>query len=433
LRPIGRLRELIDALPISRRFGRDLVWNVVSVGILAFSGLVISLGIGRYYGPATLGLFNQTFAIYIVASQFAVCGLQLSVVKHTAQYVEENAETSNILAAAALLTALVGSSVSALLFSLKGVVAHILSSPDISISLTYAAPGVLLFAMNKVFLHYINGRRHMRAYAVFQSLRYIALLGGLAVFVLMRMPGVRLAALLPTAEALVSLLLACYVLRLATLPTVAGVRTWIVKHLRFGIRALPAGVLTDTNTRIDVLLLGVFASDYVVGVYSLASMFAQGLARLAYIMMVNVNPIVSKIFHGDQRERLGPMMRRGVRLSYVALGGTVAVAVALYPIILRLALHHADFAVSWALFGIIGAGIALASGYLPFLMVLNQTGHPVSYTLLLLGTGATRAALCLILIPLVGVYGAAAAAGASFLVSAVLLRAFVRCKLEICI
>ena len=53
-------------------FKLDLLFNYASLAILATSGLVANLVVARLMGEAALGVFNQSFAIYIACSQLAV-------------------------------------------------------------------------------------------------------------------------------------------------------------------------------------------------------------------------------------------------------------------------------------------------------------------------------------------------------------------------
>ena len=74
-------------LPISH-FRRDLVWNLVSTGILAIGGLLFSILIALFYEPDTLGVFNQAHAYYVLFSQFAVLGVHMATAKYTAEHHE---------------------------------------------------------------------------------------------------------------------------------------------------------------------------------------------------------------------------------------------------------------------------------------------------------------------------------------------------------
>ena len=59
--------------------GKDLIWNYISIIILALSGPVFNAIIIWFYNPEALGVFNQVYAYYIVLSQVCVWGVHMSV------------------------------------------------------------------------------------------------------------------------------------------------------------------------------------------------------------------------------------------------------------------------------------------------------------------------------------------------------------------
>src|SRR6478735_139451 len=72
----------IGSYVFAGKFTADVLWNLGSLALLGASGVVINSIIAHYQSPASLGVFNQAFAFYIVLSQIAVGGMQFSVVKH---------------------------------------------------------------------------------------------------------------------------------------------------------------------------------------------------------------------------------------------------------------------------------------------------------------------------------------------------------------
>src|SRR4030095_6718684 len=68
-----------------------------------------------------------------------------------------------------------------------------------------------------------------------------------------------------------------------------GDARWVVRHLSFGWHALPGNLITELNTRIDVLVLAVFVSDRIVGVYSFVAMLAEGVFQIGVVVRAVVN------------------------------------------------------------------------------------------------------------------------------------------------
>ena len=93
-------------------------------------------------------------------------------------------------------------------------------------------------------------------------------------------------------------------------------RNWFRRHISFGSRGFLSGVLIEMNTRMDVLMLGYFMSDTIVGIYSFASTFAEGFAQLSTVIRQNVDPIVGKCFAEDNKEKIREIARKVRRTFY---------------------------------------------------------------------------------------------------------------------
>ena len=44
------------------------------------------------------------------------------------------------------------------------------------------------------------------------------------------------------------------------------------------------------NTRIDIFMLGIFLSDQLVGIYSVAALFVEGFLQIIVVLQNNFNP-----------------------------------------------------------------------------------------------------------------------------------------------
>ena len=203
-------------------------------------------------------------------------------------------------------------------------------------------------------------------------------------------------------------------------------RIWFRSHISFGSRGLLSGVLIGMNTRVDVMMIGYFMTDRMVGIYSLGATFAEGLAQLSTVMRRNVDPIVGRCFAEDNRERIREFSRK-IRHVFVPamalLGGTL---VAFFPVFLKLIASGDKASESWGVFAILVGGIVLASPYRPFIGTLLQGGRPGAFTMLIAGTLICNAVLTACLISGFGIYGAAVATALVYVLEAMVLVVLVR-------
>jgi O-antigen/teichoic acid export membrane protein len=276
--------------------------------------------------------------------------------------------------------------------------ARLLNSPDVAIGVMWAAPGLVCFALNKVILAAHNGLGRLRLYAVLQAGRFVFMLAGFGFL----LPRAALPALLSIGEG------ATLIVALVTIRRELGApsRRWIREHLRFGVKAFPSGLFSELNTRIDVLILGAFATDGVVGVYSLAAILAEGLYQLLIAVRTTYAPA---LVEGLPAEAIA----RGRNRTYLGAAAVAVLAIPAYALFIG---------PSWPLFGILVAGMVSGAGYVPFSQILVCRGWPGWHTAMILTVLLYNAAANAVLVPHLGSIGAASATGSTFLVAAVLTR-----------
>lgn len=423
------LVHLKGIFSIRQRFNRDVLWNTGSLAILGVSGIIINLVIMACRGPQALGIFNQVFAFYIVISQIAVGGLQFSVLKHCSYEQGNLTECAAIASSALMLVAFAGIVICVILFGLRDVIGRILDSPSVTLGLSFAIPGLAFFALNKVLLMVLNGLRNMHAFAVFQALRYVLILAGVVSIMLLGYPGSHLPLSLTIAEVTLFVALMLYIniilfrIRFSFAPEI---RNWFSRHISFGSRGFLSGVLIEMNTRVDVLMLGYFMSDTIVGIYSFASTFAEGFAQLSTVIRQNVDPIIGRCFVEDNREKIREIALKIRRTFYPIMAIIGCALVAVFPVLIWLVASNGENWQSWGVFVILVCGIVLASGYRPFIGMLLQGGRPGRYTVLIAGTVMGNVILNVCLIPVLGIYGAAVATACVYVLEVVALVVFVR-------
>ena len=423
------LVHLKEILSMKHRFNRDVLWNTVSLAILGISGVIINIIIIACRGPQALGIFNQVFAFYIVISQIAVGGLQFSVLKHSSYEQDNLTECAAIASSSLMLVAFAGIVICVILFGLRNVIGRTLDSPSVALGLTFAIPGLAFFALNKVLLMVLNGLRNMRAFALFQTLRYVLILAGVISIMLLGYPGSHLPLSLTMAEVALFVALMLYIniklfrIRFSLAPEM---RNWFRRHISFGSRGFLSGVLIEMNTRVDILMLGYFMSDTIVGIYSFASTFAEGFAQLSTVIRQNLDPIAGKCFAEDNREKIKEIARKVRRTFYPIMTIIGCALVAAFPILIWLVASNGENWQSWGVFAILVSGIVLASGYRPFIGTLMQGGRPGTYTMLIAGSVIGNVILNVCLIPVLGIYGAATATACIYVLEVVVLVVIVR-------
>lgn len=416
---------------LNSKINNSVWWNIVSLGVLAISGITINLLIITFRGEKALGIFNQVYAIYIVLSQIGVFGLQASVLQQVSYTPNKKDLCSAITLSALISVTLTATMVSIIGWQLAKPIGVLLDSPDVSLGLILSLPGLVLFCMNKILLNVLNGLQSMKAYSIFKSLRFIFIPIAMGGVVQKNLADPYLLLSLTITEIVLFLGLTAFIFGYKLpLKICSNFRIYLAKHLAFGIRGVFGGILVELNTRVDILMLGYFTSDLNVGIYSLAATLAEGFSQIPYAIRWSIDPIIGKHFAQNETSKIS-QLAKNVRRSYHPLTVLLGIlAVSAYPIFIKFFSPDYVF-LSWVVFTIIMIGAIVNAGYRPFTGIFLQGGKPTLNTLFVLGLVLNDALLNLIFIPLLGIIGAAIVTTITYVLEALFLIAIVRKEFKI--
>jgi O-antigen/teichoic acid export membrane protein len=427
--PHDRRMSRLNGL-LSGKFQQDVVWNFASLAVLGVSGILLTMLIGRYYGETVLGVFNSTLAAWFLFSQLAVVGIDRSALRAVAEHVSDRNAVTSITVAALVATAGLAALVTlAYVASFGWLERWYNGNPDLASALAVSVPGLFFFAINKVLLAVVNGLQRMRAFAVYQALRYLLILLGLLgffVFDSRREQGPRLFAVFSIGECTLFVVLAIEVSRRIDLLRARAWRPWVARHLHFGVRSFGSGVLLELNAYVDVFLIGHFLTEKDVGVYTPASQLAQGINQIFFVLQNVYNPILASGIARKRFDELETTIRRSRVWTYAGMAAVGAIAVLVYPHALLLLTDQPGFLASWAPFNYLVLGLVLSAGYLPFAQTLLMSGHPGWHTLYMAATVLINVVANVLLIPVLGIAGSAISTASSMVVSVFILKWVVR-------
>lgn len=405
-------------VPSSFRSGT--LWNMGAFGVLAATGIAINVFIGAQAGPAALGVFNQTYAVFVLASQFTVLGLHQSALTRTSQ--DDDPVVRRTLAVAALgLALLTGALGATVVLAASGGIGALLSSPDVGAAVAVAAPGLLFMTLNKVLLGLANGRRDMRAFAIGQATRYLMMLAVTLSWWATEAPPAAIGLIFTLPEAVLFLVFGAWSLRRIGAGPLHALRPWLRRHIDFAVKGALGGVLLELNARVDVLMLGLFLGDTQVGLYSLAATLAEGFLNVLIVVRNQVNPMLARHLVRHEVADIQAMVRRFMLPVAAGAIGLAACVLAGYPVLVWLLMSGHGYDAAWLPLAILLAGLSFYSVILPFDMIFMQAGRPAWQSIQVATIVAMNIVLNATLIPLFGMVGAAAATAASLVFGALVV------------
>jgi O-antigen/teichoic acid export membrane protein len=411
------------------RTRRDLVWNLVPVVLLAVVGLGLKLQIGRpdWWGKAALGVFNLVTISWFSFAVLGAFGLQYAVLRAVAEDPDDRDRVAAVVVGALVPAVALAAATTGLYLLLRGPFGA-LQGPAVAEGMRWAAPGLFCFGVNKVLLGVVNGLRRMRAFAIYTSLRYVLIAVGLVLARWLGLDADQLPGIWTFSEGVLLLVLIGELVATVRLGRGAGWTAWARRHLSFGARGVTATLAAEVNSKLDVWLLGIAASNAQVGIYALASALFEGVMQLAIVLQNLVNPVLARQIASGAHRDAEEIARRTRRWFVPALAGAALLGAAAYPLVIPPLIGDPDFLEGAWPFAILMAGVVLASPYLPFGQVLLMAALPGWHTGYVLATVAVSFAGNAALIPLLGMRGAALAAAASLALSALLLRVLARSR-----
>jgi len=430
MKSIKGLFQKAKKLFLNNKFSQDTFYNYISTILLAITGIVINIIIGNKYGADGVGIFNQSFAVFILFSIIAVLGMQSSVLKYVSEFAEKKDEINKITSSAIFV---------AIPFSLILTIAIVLlcsANPSIffNTDVTYATKLIIIalpfYTLNKLLMALLNGLRKMKMFALNQSARWIMMLVFVAVCVWLDLPVYYTVLCVPVSEFVISIWMLFYSRRLFNMTLERNI-IWMKKHLQFGLKTLVISITSETNKKTDILLLGFFMSNYDVGIYSFASTIVKGLLMFTGTVQININPIVSNLWASNQKEKLEKYVKQIVNVMLIIVLPSVIFAGIAYPFLLNIFMKNTNFGESIVVFYILLAGIVLpaifyfAGAFLAMAHFLNTSLITIALVLVFNIISAV------ILIYSFGLLGAAISTSLTYVFSVVIMSVAIRKKMGI--
>jgi O-antigen/teichoic acid export membrane protein len=405
---------------------RNISLTMISFVVLAVSGVLINLFVVAARDSAALGVFNQTYSIYIVVSQFAVSGVHYSVMRHSAFHESDPQELGRLLSSAILPAIVLG-----LLFAFAVYVAedwftYLFDSAETGRAISISAWGIILFPLNKVLISFLNGLRHMAAFATLQALRYIIVALVAISVAFSAMPFENALYCFIVAEFVTSMLAVAYIIRQQLCVWQRPGENWMKTHFVFGCKSMAAGLFGEINTRIDVLMLGIFLPDRDVGIYSFAAFFLDGLFHMLVMIRVNFNPYMVGALRDGKKDDLDALLRKTRLRVPIIMSALSLFAVGAYYVLCIKILPGQGLLEGMPSLIILLSAMVLVSGFVPYDNLMLASGHPGYQTLQQMTAVIANVTGNLLFIPIFHIEGAALGTACGFILGTLMLIAMAR-------
>lgn len=396
---------------------RDLMWNYVSIAIMAVSGALMNAVIAFFYDSSTLGIFNETYAWYMIISQITVWGIHMSVLKYVPEQDNEEQKRS-ILKSAVFITLLLSLCIVVLSELILIVFPEIIWKRSLQVALV----GLIFFSLNKVLLSYLNAIYELVMFAVFQSLRYLGLVGVIFLLAVNRIEGEYISLVFPMVEGGMFFLILFYLLTRNEIKGCFNVKA-ARELLLFGTKILPSNMVVEMNTKVDVVCLGfLIKSTSHIGIYSFAILFTEGFYMLFMTVRKVINPGISEFnANGRLKEYVVNVSKKlNLFLWPVSLAAYILI-LAIYYFICQVLVGR-EYNIGIFYIAVICMAIVMNGKSIIWGDFLSQAGYPMEESKVNVLTVFCNIVFNIVLIIGLGTMGAAMATGMSYFIYGVLMH-----------
>ncbi len=433
---IDLVKRKIQNLILDKKFSEILIgssWALSASVIAAGLGLVSSIIIARAYGAEMLGIVAVLNSFFTLVTIFTVLGTGTSILRLIPEHLVKYSPTSAFKVYRKTQYFVVGISIltGSLLFFASGFIAEtVFSKPHLRFYFALAAVLIVFPSLIQFNTQAVRGLRLIRGFAFMQvlpSFTKLLILIPITIFFFHQDNPIyaMFASMAVTALAGVWIMNRAFKVKTGSNDIIQPMP--VKDILAISLPMFLTSTMTFVIGQTGVIMLGIFRPEAEVGYYSVA----VSMASLTSFVLSAINsmaaPKFSELFNSDKIAGLFYVAQKSTKLIFWATIPILFFLVLLGKPALSL-LFGRDFTVAyWAMFFLVlGQFVNSISGSTGIFM--NMTGHQIVFRNVMFMAAVMNVILNLILIPNLGIYGAALAGMSSLIFWNVYLLIYIKMK-----
>jgi O-antigen/teichoic acid export membrane protein len=200
----------------------------------------------------------------------------------------------------------------------------------------------------------------------------------------------------------------------------------IVSGLRMGLRGQPGNLASVLFYRFDVFLVSFFLGPAQVGLYALGVVISEALWQIPSAMAAALFPRTARTLDNGAAEFTCLIIRQVFAIACISGIALALISPVAVPILFGERFRPSVPVIWWLVPGTIALSLAKVAS--PYLTVRYKSGYSTVFAFIALGVSVP---LDLVLIPRMGIQGAALASSAAYLTDAVLLLAALKYEMKV--
>ena len=273
------------------KFISDSVITLIATLIAAVIGFVINIIIAKIYNEEILGIYNQVYSLYNILFFISLFGFNRTTIK----YISENSENKkrfSIIFFSIQLSVITITFVVLLVAYISISAFHsVLSNRELYIPLLLILLALPFYVINNIIMCTLNGIRSMVSYSILRMMRWIILILALLTLTIIYEYYIYIFYSFLISETL-NFIIGFYFLKNKLVKVnLKEILKRIRILFRFSTKVFYSQFFTVLKERSDVLIIGLFTNNKLVGIYSLMASSVKGLFLIGNVIQQNFNPI----------------------------------------------------------------------------------------------------------------------------------------------
>ena len=391
-----------------KKFAFDVGITLIASVISMLMGFVITILLGRYLGAGDLGLYRMVFTIYGIAMLFTAIGIPAAIIKYVAEFKDDGAKSDAIVSSGVITSLIIGIVFSMLFYFSSGIFEGLFNMPGLSRLLKILSPVFPFALVGGALLGFLNGCREMKKYGasvIIQSVLMV-IVTVVLIYYGFGVAGAVIGIVLSSVGSCSFLIL---ISRNHFKITLSEYVKTTKKMLGFGAQILAAGSINEINNQLDIILIGFFLISADVGYYAVAI----GLSRFFWLIPLSVQrityPATSTYWSENNHTALNNMFNKSMKYCTVILV-LVGLGVGFFAEAIITIIFKEDFVCAVLPLQILLIGTVIRGSIAqPIGGSLSGIGRPDLMLKIIAVMATINVILDIIMIPRVGIVGAAIA------------------------
>lgn len=411
---INFIKQKIHNLISDKKFSEILTGSVWALGakvIATVLGMVSSIIVARAYGAEVLGIVAVINSFLMLATIFTVLGTNTSILRLIPEHIAKYSPTSafKVYRKTQYFVAAISVATGTLLYFGSGFIAEtVFSKPHLRFYFALGAVFIIFETLMILNTQAVRGLRLIRVFAFMQllpSLSKLLILIPITIFFYHQSNPIYAMFASIAITGLTGAWIMDRVFKQKSVPDDTLHHMPLKDILTLSLPMLMTATMTFVIGQTGVIMLGIFRTEAEVGYYAIA----VSLASLVVFFISAINSMAaskfSELYYSDKKEELFYIAKKSAKLIFWTTTPIIILLVVFGKHIITF-LFGEDFQVAYLPMCFLALGQFIASITGSTGTFMNMTGsHKVLFYIKML-TMFINVILCIVLIPIYGIYGA---------------------------